>query len=342
MIRQALQASAADAASRLGNPIGYPVAMRVFYHDQFVLPLPEGHRFPMEKYSRLRQRVAAWSLESGARLEVGPGATDDELGLAHDAGYVAKVVTGTLSAGEIRRIGFPWSPGLVERSRRSVGSTIAAARAALDDGIAVNLAGGTHHAFADRGQGYCVFNDAAVAARVVQRERAVGRVVILDCDVHQGNGTAAIFHQDPGVFTFSVHGASNFPFDKTAGDLDVALPDGTGDAEYLQALEVALAATFAAGPFDLAFYLAGADPYAGDRLGRLALTREGLARRDTLVLETCLAAHLPVAVSMAGGYARDVDDIVAIHMETVRQAHRFHGKWNSVRKPMLRDRRDAP
>lgn len=304
--------------------------MRIFYHDQFVLPLPEDHRFPMAKYSRLRERVATCGELRNARLEVGPSCPDSELETAHDPAYLDRVVRGTLSAAEIRRIGFPWSPGLVERSRRSVGSTVAAARAALGDGAAVNLAGGTHHAFADTGQGYCVFNDAAVAARVMQRDEGVRRVLVLDCDVHQGNGTAAIFRHDPSVFTVSIHGASNSPFEKEPGDLDVPLPDGTEDGPYLSALESALGVALAAGPFDLAFYVSGADPYAGDRLGKLALTRDGLSRRDALVFETCQRAHLPVAVSMAGGYAPDIEDIVGIHLETVRQAYRFHRAWSAL------------
>lgn len=309
--------------------LGYAFRVRVYYHDQFDLPLPEGHRFPMAKYTRLRERVSASLVERGVRLEVGPASSDRELALAHDPAYVARVVQGSLSRDEVRRIGFPWSPALVERSRRSVGSTIAAVRSALEDGVAVNLAGGTHHAFADRGQGYCVFNDVAVGARLAQAEEGIRRIVVLDCDVHQGNGTAAIFRDDPNVFTFSIHGATNFPFEKEPGDLDVGLPDGTGDDAYLIALEEALATVFAAGPYDLAFYVSGADPYVHDRFGRLALSREGLARRDALVFSTCHRAHLPVAVSMAGGYAPDLEDIVAIHYETVCAAARFHRAWNA-------------
>ncbi|MCB9464563.1 MAG: histone deacetylase [Candidatus Eisenbacteria bacterium] len=304
--------------------------MRIFYHDQFVLPLPEGHRFPMAKYARLRERVSADLELRHARLEVGPSSPDDELLLAHDSDYVHRVANGSLTPAEVRRIGFPWSPGMVERSRRSVGSTVEAARAALVDGVAVNLAGGTHHAFAARGQGFCVFNDVAVAARVAQRQEGIRRIVVLDCDVHQGNGTAAIFRADPTVFTLSVHGASNFPFEKETSDLDVALPDGTGDQPYLAELEHALDVAFASGPFDLAFYVSGADPYERDRLGKLDLSREGLARRDALVFEKCLRSHVPVAVSMAGGYAKEIEDIVAIHLETVRQSMRFHESWSAL------------
>ncbi|MCX7893584.1 MAG: histone deacetylase [Burkholderiales bacterium] len=294
--------------------------MRIFYSDHFVLPLPPGHRFPMSKYARLRERVLAGPLAAGC--SVPQAATDDEIALAHDRTYLGRVVAGTLSPGELRRIGFPWSPEMVERSRRSSGATIAAARAALADGVGVNLAGGTHHAFRDRGEGYCVFNDSAIAARVLQAEGRVRRVLVIDCDVHQGNGTASIFRDDPSVFTLSIHAANNFPFAKERSDLDVALPDGTGDRDYLEALERALADALARADAGLAFYLAGADPYRDDRLGRLALTKGGLAERDRLVLEACQRASLPVAVTMAGGYARDIEDTVDIHLATVMAAAR--------------------
>ncbi len=291
--------------------------MQIFYTDQFVLPLPPGHRFPMAKYARLRERVEAAGL--GA-LHVPPAATREQLALAHDLDYVDRVHAGALSAKEQRELGFPWSPAMREPSLRSTGATISACRAALAEGLAVNLAGGTHHAFAGRGEGYCVFNDSAVAARVMQAEGRARRVVIIDCDVHQGNGTAAILAGDPSVFTFSVHGARNFPFLKEASDLDVELADGTGDDEYLAALSDGLAHAIERSAADLAIYLAGADPFAGDRLGRLRLTKEGLARRDHLVLATCRDAGLPVAITMAGGYARELDDIVDIHLRTVEIA----------------------
>jgi acetoin utilization deacetylase AcuC-like enzyme len=227
----------------------------------------------------------------------------------------------------IRRIGFPWSPAMVERSRRSAGATIAAARASVTDGVAVNLAGGTHHAFADRGEGYCVFNDVAVAARVLLRDGQCRRLAVVDCDVHQGNGTAAIFRDDPDVFTFSMHGAKNYPFRKEASNLDVELPDGTGDAEYLAALTAHLPVVFARQAPELVFYLAGADPYAGDRLGRLRLSMAGLAERDRLVFDACWTSGTPVAVVMSGGYAPQVDDIVAIHLNTVRSAAALARAW---------------
>ena len=294
--------------------------MRAFYSDHFVLPLPEGHRFPMAKYALLRARVVAEGLVPPDRLTEAPPADWDDLRLVHTADYVAAVAAGTLAAEAQRRIGFPWSPAMVERSRRSVGATIAAARSALGDGLAVNLAGGTHHAFANRGEGYCVFNDVAVGARVLQRDHGVSRIAIVDCDVHQGNGTAAIFRDDPSVFTFSMHGARNFPFRKEESDLDVPLEDGTGDAEYLALLTAHLDDVIHRHQPEFVFYLAGADPYEGDRLGRLRLTMPGLRARDELVLGRCRALDLPVAISMSGGYAPDIDAIVTIHANTIAVA----------------------
>ncbi len=294
--------------------------MKAFYADHFVLPLPEGHRFPMRKYALLRERVAASGLLPPGDLCVPQPATDAQILLAHTPTYLEKVKRGALTPKEQRRLGFPWSPELVERSRRSVGGTIAACRAALADGLAVNLAGGTHHAGPDHGEGFCVFNDSAVAARVMQAEGRARRVVILDCDVHQGNGTAAILAGDPTIFTFSIHAEKNFPFRKSRSDLDLGLPDGTGDDLYLEVLEEGVRRALALAGADLALYLAGADPYVGDRLGRLALSKAGLAARDRLVLGLCREAGLPVAIAMAGGYAPQVEDIVDIHFETVRIA----------------------
>jgi acetoin utilization deacetylase AcuC-like enzyme len=264
--------------------------------------------------------VSASPWASGCQLHVPDPATDDQLCLAHTTDYVQRVVTGQLTPAEIRRIGFPWSPAMVERSRRSTGATIAAGRAALVDGLAVNLAGGTHHACADAGEGFCVFNDVAVAARALQREELIRRALVIDCDVHQGNGTAAIFTGDDSVFTFSIHGAKNFPLRKCPSDLDIALPDETDDAAYLEALDQALDEIFAEPDFDLAFYLAGADPFEGDRLGRMRLTKRGLQQRDERVLGRCRRHRLPVAIVMAGGYAHEVDDIVDIHAATIRTA----------------------
>jgi len=299
--------------------------VRAFYSDHFVLPLPDGHKFPMAKYSRLRERVIAHGLVAPECLAEAPPASWEDIGLVHTSAYMSAVATGTLPAEAQRRIGFPWSPGMVERSRRSVGATIAAARAALADGLAVNLAGGTHHAFADRGEGYCVFNDVAVGSRVLQRDDGVSRIAVVDCDVHQGNGTAAIFKDDPTVFTFSIHGAHNFPFRKETSDLDVHLDDGTGDEDYLGQLETHLATVVRRHRPEFVFYLAGADPYEGDRLGRLKLTIAGLRARDELVLGRCRAFGLPVAISMSGGYAPDVDAIVTIHANTVAVAAALAG-----------------
>jgi acetoin utilization deacetylase AcuC-like enzyme len=298
--------------------------VKAFYCDHFVLPLPPTHSFPMMKYRKLRERVIADGILDPDDLIEPPAADIDELCLAHHPGYVGDVFDGRLSAEQQRRIGFPWSPAMVERARRSVGGTIAAARLALTDGVAVNLAGGTHHAFPDHGAGYCVFNDIAVAARVVQRDAvATGspplRIAVIDCDVHQGDGTAAIFHDDPSVFTLSLHGEKNFPFRKETSDLDIMLPDGTQDDEYLEQLVAGLKEALAQRP-DLVFYLAGADPYEGDRLGRLKLTIEGLRTRDRLVVERC--EGIPIATCMGGGYCPNVDTIAEIHANTVREVSR--------------------
>ena len=294
--------------------------MKIFYSDTFVLPLPPGHRFPMQKYALLRERVLSSGIVSPADLAIPEPASDAELGRAHNADYIARVQAGALTAQEVRRIGFPWSLEMVERSRRSSGATMAACRAALRDGFAVNLAGGTHHAYAGHGEGYCVFNDSAVAARAMQAEGRVHRVVIIDCDVHQGNGTAAILAGDPTCYTFSIHGAKNFPFHKETSDHDIALEDGAGDAEYLAALDAGLCQALEESHADLAIYLAGSDPFEDDKLGRLKLSKAGLAARDRMVLEYCRGAGLPVAITMAGGYARNVADTVDIHFETVRLA----------------------
>lgn len=301
--------------------------MKAFYCDRFVLPLPAGHRFPMEKYSRLRERVLAAGIVAPEDLIVPHAATDEEILRVHDPEYLRRVVAGELKLAETRRIGFPWSPAMVERSRRSAGGTIEACRAALEEGAAVNLAGGTHHAFRDRGEGYCVFNDAAIASRAMQAEGRVERVVVIDCDVHQGNGTAAIFADDPSVFTFSIHGRNNFPFHKERSDLDVELPDGTADEEYLAALEEGLDHAVPMARADLAIYVSGADPHERDRLGRLKVSREGLRERDRRVFAGCRRAGLPVAAVMAGGYNVDVAETVEIHLQTVAEARRQAEIW---------------
>jgi len=297
--------------------------MKCFYSDTFVLPLPEGHRFPMAKYSGLRERLLREGIVAQGDLVEAPRAVWDDLRLVHTEEYLHAVEHGTLTRECQRRIGFPWSPQMVERARRSVGATIAAARAALEDGCAANLAGGTHHSFPDRGEGYCVFNDVAVAARVLQRDHGIDRVAVVDCDVHQGNGTAAIFEHDASVFTFSLHGAKNFPFRKERSDLDVELDDDTGDEPYLARLAHSLNVVFRFVP-DIVFYLAGADPYEGDRLGRLKVTIDGLRARDRMVFDRCRTEGLPVVITMSGGYAADVDAIVTIHANTIRVARELY------------------
>ena len=293
--------------------------MRAYYTDHFVLPLPENHRFPMDKYARLRDVIIA--SDSGVvDLLVPDAATNEQLTGVHDPDYVSRVVEGRLDRLAVRRIGFPWSPELVERSRRSVGATLSACSAALVDGVSVNLAGGTHHAGVGHGEGYCVFNDAAVAARVLQGEGRVERVIVIDCDVHQGNGTAEIFVDDPSVFTFDLYGEHNYPFTKTEPDLGIPLPDGTGDADYLEALTSHLHQALDADQWSLAIYVSGADPFAGDKLGRLSITKSGLATRDEVVMHACRNRRIPVATVMAGGYAEATEDIVDIHLTTVRIA----------------------
>ncbi len=313
--------------------------MRVYSNHRLTLPLPAGHRFPIGKYSALHRRVAAecpraWLAQAGA-------ASDDELALAHTPAYIAAVAEGRLTAAAQREIGLPWSAQLVARSRHSVGATLAAARAALAEGVALQLGGGTHHAYADHGAGFCVFNDVAVAARVLQAEharRAPGaaalRLWVIDLDVHQGNGSAAIFRGDPTLFTLSLHGAHNFPLRKEPSDLDVDLPDGCGDAAYLAALDAALAQAWrrqqATGAPDLAFYLAGADPHEGDRLGRLKLSAAGLAERDRRVFDFLHARRLPVAVTMAGGYGHDLAVTVGLQLTTVRLALAAWAAWRAM------------
>ena len=307
--------------------------MQVFFATQFVLPLPAGHRFPMAKYQLLRDRLAA-ELPQVALMQA-PPATDGELALAHEPAYIAAISDGSIDARSMREIGFPWSEAMAERARRSVGATVSACRAAFADGIAANIAGGTHHAHADRGGGFCVFNDAAVASRLMQaewaRSGATGlKVAIVDLDVHQGNGTASIFRGDDSVFTLSLHGARNFPFRKEAGDLDVELPDGCGDGEYLLALESALAQLerrFAPG---LVIYLAGADPHEGDRLGRLKLTWSGLQARDRRVFDWAWQRRVPVAMCMAGGYGVRIEDTVQVQVNTFAIASEYWRRWQNL------------
>jgi acetoin utilization deacetylase AcuC-like enzyme len=292
--------------------------LTVWSSARYTFPLPAGHRFPVEKYAMLRERVVAEGVVAADRVLDPEAATDEMLRLVHTADYVERFVRGDMSGAELRRLGFPWSPALVERSRRAVGGTIAAARHALAHGSAMNLAGGTHHAFPDHGEGFCVFNDVAIAIRLLREEGAIRRVAVIDLDVHQGNGTHAIFAGDRDVYTFSMHGARNYPFEKIAGTLDVDLDDGTEDAEYLRRLDDALPRVLHAAQPDLVVYLAGADPHEGDRLGRMKLTFSGLERRDAMVMASCREVGLPVAVVIAGGYGARIEDTVAVHVATAR------------------------
>ena len=308
--------------------------MKAFYSDHFVLPLPPGHRFPMAKYAMLREAIAE-QLPAVALLAA-PVASDGQLALVHTPDYIESLASGQISVDAMREIGFPWSEFMVERARRSVGATVAAVRAALQDGVAANLAGGTHHAYAGKGGGFCVFNDVAVAARLAQSEwqrqhRQILKVAVIDLDVHQGNGTAHIFQNDDSVFTLSLHGDKNFPFRKEASDLDVALADDCGDADYLAALELALQELSQQFEPRLVLYLAGADPYAGDRLGRLALTQDGLEARDRRVFDWCHQRQIPVAFVMAGGYGKQIEETVQIQSRTFRLGLSYAQRWQSAR-----------
>jgi len=289
----------------------------------YVVPLPPGHRFPMAKYRLLRERVIGDGIMPASRVLEPDRAQAVDVRLVHTGSYVDEIDAGRLDSAAERRLGFPWSPALVERSYRSVGGTIAASRAALEHGIAINLSGGTHHAFADHGEGFCVFNDVAIAIRTLQRDGRLTRAVIIDLDVHQGNGTNAIFAGDERVFTFSMHGAKNYPFHRVPGCVDVELPDGTGDDAYIGILAAALPSVLRSAGAALAVYLAGADILAGDRLGRLCLTQAGLARRDALVLGACREIGLPVAIVLGGGYGTRLEDTVDAHLQTVRLAATF-------------------
>ena len=309
--------------------------MQAFYSDQFVLPLPQGHRFPMAKYAMLRDALVAQL--PGIQLLQAPRASDAELLRVHTPDYVRGIADGTVPAAVTREIGFPWSEAMAERARRSVGATVAAARSAIRQGIGANLAGGTHHAYADKGGGFCVFNDVAVAARVLQaqtqREGRELQVAVIDLDVHQGNGTARIFQEDETVFTLSLHGEKNFPFRKEASDLDVGLPDGTGDADYLAALDRALLELESGCKPQLVFFLAGADPHEGDRLGRLKLTFDGMQARDQRVFDWCLQRRIPLVLLMAGGYGSPIEATLQVQLTTYRLAYAHWQNWQ-MRSPM--------
>jgi len=299
--------------------------LKAFYADHYVLPLPTGHRFPMEKYKKLRDLV---SQLDGVQLENAPTATDTQILYAHDASYLIKVLQGSLSPQEQQEIGFPWSPQMVERSRRSAGATLAASKTALKEGIAANLAGGTHHAYRNKGSGFCVFNDSAIAARAIQKEiNAKLKVAIIDLDVHQGNGTAAILENDSSIFTLSMHGENNFPFTKEVSDLDIGLPDETGDVSYLAALQQGLEIMSERFKPDFIIYLAGADPHEGDRLGKLSISTDGMRQRDECVFQFGLDRQIPIAFSMAGGYGKEIQSTVDVHFQTIQSALRYQQSY---------------
>ena len=288
--------------------------MRAFAHDVYTYPLPPGHRFPLGKYRLVREGAER---SDGIEVRDARAATDAELRLAHGREYLERAGGGTLSRRELLSLGLPWSPELVERARRSVGATLMAAEAALAEGVGANVGGGTHHAFADAGRGFCVFNDVVVAVRALRRARRVRRVLVVDLDVHQGDGTHAAFLDDSDAFTFSVNGFRNYPFRRVPGDLEADLPDATTDDRYLAAVERLLPQALARSRPDVCFYLAGADPYAGDRLGRLAVTKRALALRDGLVRDALARAGIPVCVTLAGGYADPIADTVEINLTTL-------------------------
>jgi acetoin utilization deacetylase AcuC-like enzyme len=322
--------------------------VKAYYADQFELPLPLGHRFPMRKYRLLRDWLAQELPK--VQLQVAPAATDGQLALCHTPSYIQSIHTGSIAPERMREIGFPWSAAMAERARRSVGASVEAARASLGltssassnptgaqtnakaEGVAGNLAGGTHHSYADKGGGFCVFNDLAVTARLMQAEWARQhtqplQVAIIDLDVHQGNGTASIFKHDASVFTLSLHGAKNFPFRKEASDLDVDLPDGCRDDDYLHALDLALDELERRFNPGLVLYLAGADPHEGDRLGRLKLTYDGLEARDRKVMHWCWQRHIPLAFAMGGGYGSEIGTTLRVQQGTYRVALEFAGRW---------------
>lgn len=290
--------------------------MRVFYCDHFDIPLPAGHKFPMPKYRKLREILAA-----DARFTLEPATPADAkiIGLAHDPDYVQKFLTGTLEPAAMRRIGFPWSEGLVQRTLASAGGTLAATRDARDRGIGATLSGGTHHAFRSEGSGFCVFNDAAVAIHWLRSQNFAGPFAVVDLDVHQGDGTAAFFENDAQVMTLSLHGANNFPFRKQRSRIDVELPDKTGDQEYLRALDSVLPRVWDLAP-RLVFYLSGVDALAFDKLGRLSLTHEGLKSRDRRVIEAARARNIPLVITLGGGYASPIEHTVEAHANTFRIA----------------------
>ncbi len=296
--------------------------MNVYYSDHYTLPLPEGHRFPIEKYRMLRDYLLTENIIKTSDLKESPLADPETLALAHTSDYIEGMRTGSVDEQILKRLGFPWSKGLYDRSRATVGGAIAAMRDALRDGIAGNLAGGTHHSHADRGEGYCVFNDIAVATRLLKKEALAERVAIIDLDVHQGNGNSSILMQDEGVFIFSMHGEKNYPFVKVPSHLDIALPDGTEDAAFLEHLKDGLIEVRRFEP-DYIFYQMGVDPLKEDTLGKLNLTFQGLMARDELVLAFARRSGIPVSLALGGGYAKPIELSVRAYANTYRVARRI-------------------
>jgi acetoin utilization deacetylase AcuC-like enzyme len=291
--------------------------MQVFYTLRYYAEIGASHVFPIRKFELVRNKLLAeGTLQPDEIVEPEPASVED-VRLVHTEDYVSRLCNGSLTVKEIRRLGLPWSESLVRRSFYAVGGTLAAAEASLSEGYSSNLAGGTHHSFPDRGEGFCVLNDVAIAVRAMRARALIRRAAIVDCDVHQGNGTATIFSGDTDTFTFSIHGANNYPLFKAQSSLDVELPDGTSDDAYLECLPSHLPTVFAHDP-DIVFYLGGADPYAGDKLGRLALSIEGLRARDEFVLRECYEREVPVVTVMSGGYGKDIDDTIEIHCNTIR------------------------
>jgi len=295
----------------------------LFYSPKYYAEIGEGHVFPIKKFELTRDMLIAEGTISESEVVEPPRASVEDVCLIHDRGYIDRLIEGTMSAKEVRKLGLPWSESLVTRSFTAISGTIEAAKRCLEHGVASNLAGGTHHAYPDRGEGFCVLNDVAVAIRVLQRENLARRALIIDLDVHQGNGTAFIFADDPDVFTFSMHGAKNYPLFKENSDLDIELPDGTGDEEFLETLDEALPRIALHNP-DIVFYLGGADPFEGDKLGRLKLTKSGLRQRDEMVLRFARERCLPIVTTLSGGYALSIEDTVDIHANTVRAVKKVY------------------
>jgi len=291
--------------------------MRVFYTPRYYAEIGDSHIFPIRKFELVRNKLLAeGTLQTHELFEPEPVSVSDLL-LVHTEDYVSRLVNGEITQKEIRRLGLPWSESLVRRSFYAVGGTLAASLHCLAEGYASNLAGGTHHSFPDHGEGFCVFNDVAVAIRTLRSRGLIRRAAIVDCDVHQGNGTATIFADDSETFTHSIHGTNNYPLFKVQSSLDLELGDGTSDDEYLKVLAESLPSVFEHEP-DIVFYLAGADPFAGDKLGKLSLTIEGLRTRDLYVLRECYERELPVVTVMSGGYGKEITDTIEIHCNTIR------------------------